>query len=133
MASSENAGQPLTSCPQHQIRVRLRPDLANKASARALALFVNRFWIHIDRLQYPYRSGDPWFHEAGQGHGRQHLDLNLLIDGRAIFADFGQAMAINEGDRVRVAEIPKLNGLKAPVYHNLTTGIHGYGGVDAHS
>lgn len=64
----------------------------------------------------------------GKGTVGSTTTMNLLIDGRAVFADFGEAMAINEGDRVRAAGSPKSNGLKALAYHNLTNGTHGDGG-----
>ena len=54
--------------------------------------------------------------------------MNFLLDGKAVYAHFGEAMSINDGDRVIVAGVQKSNGLTALAYNNLSHGTYGEGG-----
>ncbi|WP_338608562.1 hypothetical protein V6617_01290 [Pelagibacterium nitratireducens] len=65
----------------------------------------------------------------GKGSVSSTTTMNFLIDGRAVFAKFGEKMNINEGDQVCVAGVPKSNGFKALAYNNLTNGAYGDGGL----
>lgn len=64
----------------------------------------------------------------GKGSVSSTTTMNFLIDGKAVNADFGEAMNINNGDRVVVAGDQKANGLNALAYNNLTNGTYGEGG-----
>lgn len=64
----------------------------------------------------------------GKGSVSSTTTMNFLLDGAAVFAQFGEAMSINEGDLVVVAGVRKSNGLNALAYHNLTNCTYGEGG-----
>ena len=64
----------------------------------------------------------------GKGNVSSTTTMNFLIDGKAVNADFGESMNINNGDHVVVAGIQKTNGLNALAYNNLTNGTYGEGG-----
>lgn len=65
----------------------------------------------------------------GKGSISSTTVMNLLIDGRAAFSEFGEQMNVNDGDMVCAAGELKSNGLKLLAYHNLTNGTHGEGGA----
>ena len=64
----------------------------------------------------------------GKGNVSSTITINFLLDGTAVFAHFGEAMSINDGDLVVVAGLQKSNGLNALAYHNLTNATYGEGG-----
>ncbi|QEE43574.1 hypothetical protein FVA81_02780 (plasmid) [Rhizobium sp. WL3] len=64
----------------------------------------------------------------GKGSVSSTTTMNFLLDGKAVYAQFGESMSINEGDRVIVAGAQKSNGLNALAYNNLTNGTYGEGG-----
>lgn len=64
----------------------------------------------------------------GKGSVSSTTTMNFLIDGKAVNADFGESMSINNGDHLIVAGVQKSNGLKALAYNNLTNGTYGEGG-----
>lgn len=65
----------------------------------------------------------------GKGSVSSTTTMNFLIDGKAVNADFGESMNVNNGDHIVVAGIQMANGLKALAYNNLTNGTYGEGGV----
>src|SRR3546814_20549264 len=64
----------------------------------------------------------------GKGNISSTTTMNFLLDGKAVNAHFGEAMSINDGDRVIVAGVQKSNVLNALAYNNLTNGTYGEGG-----
>lgn len=64
----------------------------------------------------------------GKGNVSSTTTMNFLVDGKAVNADFGESMSINDGDHVVVAGVQKTNGLKVLAYNNLTNGTYGEGG-----
>src|SRR5690606_2500560 len=64
----------------------------------------------------------------GKGSVSSTTTMNFLIDGKAVNADFGESMNINNGEHVVVAGLQKANGLKALAYNNLSNGAYGEGG-----
>ena len=64
----------------------------------------------------------------GKGNISSTTTMNFLLNGKAVYAHFGEAMSINDGDRVIVAGVQKSNGLNALAYNNLTNGTYGEGG-----
>jgi hypothetical protein len=64
----------------------------------------------------------------GKGSVSSTTTMNFLIDGKAVNADFGESMNINNGDHVVVAGLQKTNGLNALAYNNVTNGTYGEGG-----
>jgi len=63
----------------------------------------------------------------GKGAIASTTTMHLLIAGKAVFADFGEQMNVNDGDTLRVAGDAQANGLRVMAYRNLTNGTHGAG------
>jgi len=65
----------------------------------------------------------------GKGSITSTTVMNLLIDGKAAFAEFGEQINVNDGDLVCAAGDPQSNGLRVLAYHNISNGTHGEGGA----